>query len=625
MKIILIEDDVALSQLLASHLQQHRYVVERVEDGILGLDFVLATHADLLILDVELPQLDGFQLCQQLRNAGVQAPVLFLSARQQDKDKVKGLEVGADDYLVKPFSLTEFLARVQALLRRPPVQQGSRLTWGPIMLDTKTYEVSYAGQPMMLRPKEYKLMECLLRHQGEVCSYERLFDHIWSLDAIASKESLKAHVKGVRQALGRVEAPKDLIQVVRGIGIHLNPDYKRDPDGLESDQSGLAPEVTPEVISDPTQPNSPLLLPQIQTAWGQFRPLLVERIQTIERALSQWQSGELTAPLRQQAETAAHALAGSLGTFGHWQGSETARQIETALMTLDSFQPDCHAALMKQTLHLQYLLRQAPVSLLPPPALATLAPPISILALGLDPLSVDYLHTLLNPLGIRLVSAVTVPEAEGLVSKTGAALVLLAIEDPVLEGEALRWAAQQRIPVVFCAQQDSLAQRVRASQMGVLGVLPYPFQTENMMASSLVTKMIRRVISPPLPTLPRLVGVDDDPLFLNRLRQQLESQVQLKLLTEPEDFWEIICAEPPDICLIDVKLPSFSGFELCQAMRSDARFDQVPIVLITGYPNQDERNLAHQVGANDYLIKDIDMNQLWLQLSTFLRIPYAVG
>ncbi len=623
MKIILIEDDVALAQLLTGHLQHYRYVVERVEDGILGLDFALATHADLLILDVELPRLDGFQLCQQLRNAGIQTPILLLSARQRDKDKVKGLEAGADDYLVKPFSLTEFLARVQALLRRPPVQLGSRLTWGPISLNTKTYEVSYAGRPMLLRPKEYKLMECLLRYQDQVCSYERLFDHIWSLDEIASKESLKAHIKGVRQALRRVEAPEDLIQVVRGIGIRLNPDKKTDPDGLESDQSGTVPEVTPDAISAPAQPSSPLLLPQIQAAWGQFRPLFVERIQTIERALRQWQSGELTASLRQQAQKAAHALAGSLGTFGHWQGSEAARQLEAALLTLDSFQPQRHAALVQQTIQLQHLLRQAPVSLLPPPAATTPASPI--LALGLDPTSVESLQTLLHPLGIPVVSAGTVPEAKGLLSQTGAALMLLAIEDPVLEGEALRWAAQQRIPVVFCAQHDTLAQRVRAAHLGALGVLPYPFQPENLTTSNLVIKMIRRVISMPLSPSPKLVAVDDDPLFLDGLRQRLERQVQLKLLMDPGDFWQIMCEDPPDICLIDIKLPSFSGFELCQAVRSDARFDQVPVVLITGYPDPAERLRARQMGASDYLIKAIDMDQLWLRLSPFLRIPYTVG
>jgi two-component system cell cycle response regulator len=109
------------------------------------------------------------------------------------------------------------------------------------------------------------------------------------------------------------------------------------------------------------------------------------------------------------------------------------------------------------------------------------------------------------------------------------------------------------------------------------------------------------------------------------LRQRLERQVQLKLLMDPVDFWQIMCVDPPDICLIDIKLPSFSGFELCQAVRSDARFDQVPVVLITGYPDPAERLRARQMGASDYLIKAIDMDQLWLRLSPFLRIPYTVG
>lgn len=223
MKLLLVEDDDRLAESLVEALTDQHYGVDLALDGQAGWDLIEVFPYDLLILDVMLPKLDGITLCHRLRRSGYTMPVLMLTARDTVTDRVLGLDAGADDYLIKPFDLKELLARIRALLRRgrstlPPV-----LVWGDLQFDPATCEVSYGGKLFSLTPKEYGLLEFFLRNNGRVLSRSVILDHLWASEDPPSAETVKVHLRGLRQKLKAAGAADDFIETVYGLGYRLKP------------------------------------------------------------------------------------------------------------------------------------------------------------------------------------------------------------------------------------------------------------------------------------------------------------------------------------------------------------------------------------------------------------------
>jgi DNA-binding response OmpR family regulator len=221
MRILLVEDNARLAEALLEALTDQLYVVDVVKDGEFAWDQVKANAYDLILLDVMLPKLDGISLCQRLRQHGYSLPILMLTARDTSTDKVNGLDAGADDYVVKPFDLQELLARIRALLRRGSSTSPPILTWGKLLLNPSTYEVSYLDVPLQLTPKEFSLLELLLRNGRRVLSRAVIIDSLWKSESSPEEDTVKAHVKSLRHKLRTVAAPEDFIETVHGLGYRL--------------------------------------------------------------------------------------------------------------------------------------------------------------------------------------------------------------------------------------------------------------------------------------------------------------------------------------------------------------------------------------------------------------------
>jgi DNA-binding response OmpR family regulator len=221
MRILIVEDDVQLAEMLTDALTELQYIVDVVQDGESAWDWVQTLEYDLIVLDLTLPKLDGVSFCQRLREQNFSLPVLMLTARDTLADKVKGLESGADDYLVKPFEMPELIARIRVLLRRGGATPSPDLSWGSLRLNSSTYEVSYEGEPLHLTPKEYALLELLVSNGRRVLSRGGIIERLWSLDDPPSEETVKSHIKSLRQKLREVGAPDDLIETVYGLGYRL--------------------------------------------------------------------------------------------------------------------------------------------------------------------------------------------------------------------------------------------------------------------------------------------------------------------------------------------------------------------------------------------------------------------
>lgn len=220
MRILIVEDDERIADALAEALVDQHYVVDIAKDGQVGWEFVKAFPYDLILLDVMLPKLNGMKLCQQLRQNAYSMPILMLTARDTSTDKVMSLDAGADDYVVKPFDLQELMARIRALLRRgvtilPPV-----LEWGSLRLDPSICTVTYNRQLLHLTPKEYQIIELFLHNTHKVFSRRELLTHLWSIEEPPGEETVKVHIRGLRQKLKSAGAA-DLIETVYGLGYRL--------------------------------------------------------------------------------------------------------------------------------------------------------------------------------------------------------------------------------------------------------------------------------------------------------------------------------------------------------------------------------------------------------------------
>lgn len=217
MRILIVEDEVKLANAIKRALELQNYAVDTANDGISGFDLAVGEEFDLIILDVMLPGIDGIELCQKIREEGIHTPVLMLTAKGQVTDKVTGLDVGADDYMVKPFSFEELFARIRALIRRPKQTSKSVLKVKDLHLDTIKFKVKRQDKTVKLSAKEFSILEYLLRNKNSVISREQLVAHVWEYDSDVIPTVVEVHIKHLRD---KIETPfgSQIIQTVRGKG-----------------------------------------------------------------------------------------------------------------------------------------------------------------------------------------------------------------------------------------------------------------------------------------------------------------------------------------------------------------------------------------------------------------------
>jgi DNA-binding response OmpR family regulator len=222
MRILIVEDDERIAKPLAEDLRHQHYVVDLAADGLQGWEYAISAEYDVILLDLMLPKMDGITLCKRLRDTQLNALILMLTARDTTQDKVMGLDAGADDYLVKPFELEEVSARIRALSRRSRQTQQPILIYGDLQLDPSSHKVTYAGQVLLLTPKEYMILKCFLRNPEQVFTRSALLDKLWEFDKSSQSDTIKTHITNLRRKLKEAGSKEDLITTVYGVGYRLS-------------------------------------------------------------------------------------------------------------------------------------------------------------------------------------------------------------------------------------------------------------------------------------------------------------------------------------------------------------------------------------------------------------------
>lgn len=221
MRILVIEDDDVIGERLESTLTKEGYTVEWAQDGIEGLSWAKSGAYAVILLDVMIPKMDGWTVIGRLRDAKINTPVLMLTAKDEIDDRVKGLDLGADDYLVKPFDFKELIARVRALTRREKQSKSSVIKISDLEIDTLNKSVRRNGNELHLTPREYSLLEALARNLGRVLSRETIIDRIWD-DEESLSNTVNFHVTSLRKKID-LDREKSLIETVHGFGYRINP------------------------------------------------------------------------------------------------------------------------------------------------------------------------------------------------------------------------------------------------------------------------------------------------------------------------------------------------------------------------------------------------------------------
>ena len=226
MRLLVVEDEGGIAGALRQGLSEQGYAVDVARDGEQGRDHALAATYDVILLDILLPKLDGLSLLRDLRKRGMTTPILLLTARDAIDDRVAGLDAGADDYLVKPFSFSELLARIRALLRRPVLRAGDRLVTGDVAMDLGARTVTRGTQAVTLTPREFAVLEYLLRHPGQALSRTQIAEGVWSWEFHGESNVVDVYIGYLRRKLDEDGVPS-IIETLRGYGYRLRNEGHR--------------------------------------------------------------------------------------------------------------------------------------------------------------------------------------------------------------------------------------------------------------------------------------------------------------------------------------------------------------------------------------------------------------
>ncbi len=635
MKILLIEDDDASIALLTRSLNAQHHIVDAVKDGEMGWTYASTFDYQAIVLDIMLPKLDGISLCKKLRGAGYTTPILLLTAQDNTTAKVQGLDAGADDYMVKPFETAELIARVRALLRRGSSNPLPLLSWGDLLLDPSSCEVSYNGQPLTLTTKEYDLLELFLRDSYRVFSSEEIIDRLWSSDEFPAEATVRSHIRRLRHKLQAAGAPPDSIATIHGRGYHLKSLQLvgREDEGNrgrgDGDTGGRGDGGT-------GGHNSVQLSQQqqyqafLQDTWLTVEPQLQERLTQLQAMVDRLEIGTSSYPEQQQAHQAAHKSVGTLGLFAMMSAMEIARQIEVLLDRSTLLAPT--EATILPTLVAE-LVREiestAPTQPRSPAITSQIASAQSnlplLLLVDLQPTLTQSLIAIATQRGCRTTILDTIAAAENYLATAVddrlpmAILVGLEIDRLQSIGERSLFdfihhvtrqspvgvaSPVENRAVLILSDRDDLTVRLDVVRHGgkFLGTGGLTIEQIFLAATSLLQPANAPV---------KVMVVDDDLDWLRALPQLLAPwAMKVTTLADPHQFWTILQSVQPDALVLDLKMPEINGFELCQVLRSDPHWRHLPILFLTATNDPIAQQEAFKVGADDYLCKPIGGSEL---------------
>ncbi|WP_392534137.1 response regulator [Nostoc sp. C117] len=590
MKILLVEDDVLLSTTLFELLSANRYTIDIASNGQAGLELALSNEYELILLDWLIPKLDGISLCQQLRLQGYRKSILLLTGKNSNADIVAGLDAGADDYVIKPFNPEALLARIRSLLRRNGAISSSTLTWGNLCLDQSAGRVTYNEQEIPLTATEYKLLELFLQNPDRIFSRAVILDRLWGFDDAPTENAVSTHIKDLRKKLKPVGIAEEFIETVYGMGYRLKPAPHRSIFVGETNQ-------------DSKKKPSPKDMTSVNRVLERFRNSFAGQVVVLDRAKVALLAGNFNEDLHQHALHEAHKLAGSMGSFGYPEGSRLARKIEHLLLQDSSLSPDKISDFSQLVTALQQELTKPAVT--STTQNSTINQTYRLLVIDDDTTLTEKLQAEADSWGIRMKVAPNLATARSLFSLKTPDAVLLDLSFTGVEEDGLILLREiversPNLPVIVFTGRDTLADRLAVSRLGARQFLHKPATTEQ------IFQAIARVLPQPQTSEAKVLIVDDDPVMLAGLSDLLTPWgLEVTTLSQSQQFWKVLIATSPNLIVLDLEMPIVNGLELCQVVRQDAQWGDLPILVVTAHTEPEFLQQAFAAGADDFISKPV--------------------
>ena len=587
MRILVVDDDEILVEILKNSLSSQRHIVDVAEDGQIGWEYVQGGEYELVLLDVNLPELDGVSFCEKMRTQGYTTPILLMTAKNASQDRILGLDAGADDYLTKPLDLGELNARIRALSRRGEVIPTTILNVNELTLDPSSCEVNYQQQPIKLTAKEYSLLELFLRNPARVYSRSQILDKIWTYDDPPLEESVKAHIKGLRKKLKKAGVI-NWIENVYGIGYRLNPQVAESQSNLSDAPQSVASSVEQEFNQ------------KLDRMWLKYQDKMIERMKVLHNAVTTIKQAKLSAELQHNAERAAHKLAGVLGMFSREAGTEIAREIETLLQNNQPLNWQQQAKFMALVADLESLLA-LDKSLADHTSIET----AKLLLISADTEVSQERHQLGKTQGMGWHQVDNLTLAKTWLHNNSPYVVIIDIESATNQQEYLSLirelaARTPEISTLILSPTDSLNERITFARAGASSFLVKP------VTPALIWQTTNQLIAQNQSAIASILIVDDDDVFLSALRSLLEPWgIRVTTLAEPLRFWDVLQTTHPDLIILDIEMPEVNGIELCQALRSDPDWQELPILFLTARQDAATIQKVFEVGGDDYIAKPV--------------------
>ncbi|MEA5519887.1 response regulator [Limnoraphis robusta] len=594
-KILLVEDDSLLSEALTKVLEANYYIVELASDGEAGLSLATQVEYDLILLDVQLPKQDGISVVRELRGQGYSKPILLLTAKNSDTDIIAGFDAGADDYISKPYQPDVLLARMRTLLRRSGaiLTQNSHenpsdiLTWGKLCLDLHSGRVTFNDQVISLTATEYNLLKLFLGNPERIFSRNAILDRLWGFDNAPTDRAIITHVKDVRKKLKTGGLTEEIIETIYGMGYRLKPR----PIPVSSDDN----------TSEHHSPQNKQL--NLDKLLERFRGMFNERVAVLEQAKIAFLAGNLETELHQTAQQEAHKLAGSMASFGYPEASKIARTLEHFLRNNPPFTPEEITQFSQGVTALKQEWAKPPM-----PAKASLVEMVSnsqVLVIDDDLALTEQLKSESKALNLNINIAPNCSTARSYLTRSTPDVILLDLSFPTTEEDGLILLRElteklPNLPIIVFTGRDSLADRLAVSRLGAKQFLHKPATPEQ------IFQAITRVLNKTQPLSAKVLIVDDDPVILTHLSTILTPWgLEVIPLNEPQHFWEKLLITSPDLILLDLEMPEVSGLELCQVVRQDTQWGDLPILVVTACTDADSLQQAFSAGADDFITKPI--------------------
>lgn len=580
-KILLVEYDESDPINLLAALINHRYGVDLADSAKTALELVKAYDYDLILIATFVSG-NGIELCRKLREQKYQMPIVLLSANDSSCDRIVGLEAGADDYIIAPIDLSELIVRIKVLLRRRKDVLQSVLRWENLQLNLTTSEVTYNKTIVYLTPKEYGLLELFLRNPRQIFSRRTILDTVWNLDEFPGERAVNTQIKGLRQKLKAAGMAEDWLETLYGLGYRLKS----------------APNDKTKELLTPTQVEVSAAVAEI---WDKFKHSLIEQLIVFEQAAAAIAAGSLDSNLRQQALEVAHRLIGTFGSFGLPEGSAIARQIEQQFQT-ETASGQIILDLLGELKQVVLTKKHSNLDTGDTPTSNSTA---HLLVIDDDELLTKQIQTAASAWGFQVTIAHTLRAAKTIVARHHFEAILLDLTFPSANEDGfafLEELTQQYpdLPVLAISGRDRLSDRITVARLGGRAYLQKPI------ALDLLLKAIVQVLPKPQNTGRHVMVVDDDPYLLTSLSNLLAMWgLQVTTLNNPQHFWETLEAVTPDLLILDVEMPYFNGIELCQVIRNDPHWGELPVLFLTAHTDAEIVKSVFAVGADDYATKPI--------------------